>query len=149
MVLADRDKIPIGLIAIDLDHFKEFNDTHGHPAGDEALRAFARACLETLRQADTMARVGGEEFAVAIRGTDLTETVAVAEKLRIAVEQAVVQIAPRRTARVTASFGVANSSVHGTDRMGLLRAADRALYDAKRQGRNVVVSAANQPTDPS
>jgi len=64
---AERDGSPVGLIAIDLDHFKQFNDTHGHPAGDEALRAFARGCLGVLRRSDTMARIGGEEFSVAIR----------------------------------------------------------------------------------
>jgi len=146
LALAERDGIPIGLIAIDLDRFKEFNDAHGHPAGDEALRAFARTCINTLRQADTMARLGGEEFAVAIRGADLDGTIAVAEKLRLAVEQMTIQIAPRRTARMTASFGVANSAVHGTERMRLVRAADRALYDAKRRGRNAVVAAENQAT---
>jgi len=134
------------LIAIDLDHFKQFNDTHGHPAGDEALRAFARGCLGVLRRSDTMARIGGEEFSVAIRGADLPATVAIAEKIRGAIEHLTVEIGPSRFARITASLGVANSQSHGTDRKRLLKSADRALYAAKRQGRNVVVAAALPPS---
>ena len=142
---AERDGTPVGVIAIDLDHFKQFNDTYGHPAGDEALRTFARGCLGVLRNSDTMARLGGEEFCIAIRGADVTTTVEIAEKLRTTVEHLAVEIGPGRFARMTASFGVANSQQHGTDRMRLLKTADRALYDAKRQGRNAVVAAAGRP----
>ena len=138
---AERDGSPVGVISIDLDHFKQFNDTHGHPAGDEALRAFARGCLSVLRDADTMARVGGEEFCVAVRGADLAATMTIAEKLRATVEHLVVEIGPGRFARITASFGVANSNHHGTDRLRLLKTADRALYAAKKGGRNAVVAA--------
>ena len=138
---AGRAGTPVGVISIDLDHFKQFNDTHGHPAGDEALRAFARGCLSVLRDADTMARVGGEEFCVAVRGADLAATTMVAEKLRATVEHLVVEIGPGRFARITASFGVANSNDHGTDRLRLLKTADRALYAAKNGGRNAVVAA--------
>lgn len=148
LALAERDGIPIGVIAIDLDQFKAFNDTHGHPAGDEAMRTFARGCLGVLRQSDTMARVGGEEFMVAVRGADLAATTEIAEKLRTTVEHLPVEIGPGRFARMTASFGVANSREHGTDRKRLLRTADRALYAAKRQGRNAVVAGARQaPSD--
>ena len=108
---------------------------------NEALRAFARGCLGVLRNADTMARVGGEEFCVAVRGADLAATMGIAEKLRATVEQLIVELGPGRFARITASFGVANSSEHGTDRMRLLKTADRALYAAKNGGRNAVVAA--------
>lgn len=138
---AARAGTPVGVISIDLDHFKQFNDTHGHPAGDEALRAFARGCLSVLRDADTMARVGGEEFCVAVRGADLAATMTVAEKLRATVEHLVVEIGPGRFARITASFGVANSHDHGTDRLRILKTADRALYAAKNGGRNAVFAA--------
>ena len=138
---AERDGTPVGVIAIDLDHFKQFNDTYGHPAGDEALRTFARGCLGVLRESDTMARLGGEEFWVAVRGADLAATMEIAEKLRTTVEHLTVEIGPGRFARMTASFGVANSQQHGTDRRRLLKTADRALYAAKRQGRNAVVPA--------
>ena len=138
---ADRDGTPVGVIAIDLDHFKQLNDTYGHPAGDEALRTFARGCLGVLRSSDTMARLGGEEFCIAVRGADLATTIAIAEKLRVTIEHLAVEIGPGRFARMTASFGVANSQQHGTDRKRLLKSADRALYAAKHQGRNAVVAA--------
>ena len=138
---AERDGTPVGVIAIDLDRFKQLNDTYGHPAGDEALRTFARGCLGVLRASDTMARLGGEEFCIAVRGADLPTTMEIAEKLRTTVEHLPVEIGPGRFARMTASFGVANSQGHGTDRKRLLKAADRALYAAKRQGRNAVVAA--------
>ena len=140
LAIADREGIPIGVIVIDLDHFKRFNDTHGHPAGDEALRAFARACLGVLRSSDTMARMGGEEFSVAVRGADLAQTTQIAEKLRFAVEQRSIDIGSGRLATMTASFGVASSAEHGTHRKRLMRVADRALYAAKRAGRNTVVA---------
>ncbi len=141
---AERDDTPVGVIAIDLDHFKQFNDTHGHPAGDEALRTFAQGCLGGLRKSDTMARLGGEEFWIALPGADLAATMVIAEKLRSTVEHLAVEIGPGRFAQITASFGVANSQQHGTDRRRLVKTADRALYAAKRQGRNAVVAAAGR-----
>lgn len=146
LAIADRDDIPIGVIAIDLDHFKRFNDTYGHPAGDEALRAFARACLGVLRDSDTIARMGGEEFSVAVRGADLIATTQIAEKLRVSVEQLSIEIGPGRFATMTASFGVASTTEHGTDRKRLMRVADRALYAAKRAGRNAVLAGEGQRT---
>jgi diguanylate cyclase (GGDEF)-like protein len=137
----DRDGPPIGLLMIDIDHFKDFNDRFGHPAGDDALRAFARTMRETLRESDTIARYGGEEFLVALLGADLEAARSVAEKLRLAAEQMVIELGPSRFARITISVGVASSSVHGTDRRLLLKAADEALYQAKESGRNRVVTA--------
>lgn len=128
----------MGVIMIDLDHFKAFNDEHGHPAGDEALRAFARAALTVLRDSDTLARYGGEEFVVAVRGAGLEEAAAVAERLRAAVEGTSVEVGLGRYASITASFGVASTTLHGGDRLTLLKAADRAMYRAKRAGRNRV-----------
>lgn len=145
LAIAEREDISIGIIAIDLDHFKAFNDTHGHAAGDEALRAFARACLGVLRNSDTMARVGGEEFAIAVRGADLAATAHIAEKLRAAVQRVSVEIGPGRFASLTASFGVAGTTEHGTGRKRLLKVADRALYAAKQAGRDTVVTGAIPP----
>lgn len=138
---ARRRGEPLGVIMIDLDHFKAFNDEHGHAAGDEALRAFARAALSVLRDSDTLARYGGEEFVVAVRGAGVAETVEVAERIREAVERTSVEVGGGRYASLTASFGVAATTVHGHDRLPLLKSADRALYLAKRQGRNQVVAA--------
>ncbi|MCV0404015.1 MAG: diguanylate cyclase [Chloroflexi bacterium] len=136
-----REGRPVGIVMLDIDHFKQFNDSHGHPAGDEALRAFARAVRGSLRETDTAARYGGEEFAILLRNTDLAGAVAVAEKLRTAIELTPIEIGPNRFARISASLGVAASDTHGTDRMQLMRLADGALYEAKRGGRNRVAAA--------
>lgn len=139
LAVAERDGLQVGLIMLDLDHFKRFNDTHGHPAGDEALKAFARAAQGALRESDVVARYGGEEFVVMARGADLEGTALIAEKLRAAVENTVVNVGPGRTARITVSAGVSSTAGHGQDRMVLLRVADEALYQAKQDGRNRVV----------
>jgi diguanylate cyclase (GGDEF)-like protein len=138
---AARGGDPVGILMIDLDHFKDFNDRHGHPAGDDALRTFARTASSMLRASDTVARYGGEEFVVALRGADLQEAAVVAEKLRLGVEQMVLEVGPSRYARLTVSIGVASTSVHGTDRRTLVKVADQALYQAKQAGRNQVAVA--------
>jgi diguanylate cyclase (GGDEF)-like protein len=135
---ARRDQQPLSVIMIDIDHFKNFNDTHGHPAGDEALRAFARVVGASIRSSDVAARYGGEEFIVALRHVDADEAVVVAEKLRAAVEQLVVDLGPGRYARITASFGVATTSAAIQDQKSLVSLADAALYRAKERGRNRV-----------
>lgn len=141
LAAAERDGAAVGVIMIDLDHFKSFNDAYGHAAGDEALRAFARVALSVMRDSDTMARYGGEEFVVAVRGGDLERTADVAERLRSAVERISVEVAAGQYAGFTASFGVAATGHHGTERTALLKAADRALYRAKQAGRNRVAIA--------
>ena len=118
-----------------------FNDTYGHPAGDEALKMFAKTAVGTLRESDTIARYGGEEFVVAVREADAEGTLIAAEKIRHAVEQMVVDIGPGRFARLTCSLGAASTITHGTDRMTLMRVADQALYRAKEAGRNKSVAA--------
>jgi diguanylate cyclase (GGDEF)-like protein len=144
---ARRDGQPVAILMIDLDHFKHFNDTHGHPAGDEALRSFARTLRGALRESDTAARYGGEEFAVLLRRTDLDGARTVAEKVRSAVELTPIEIGPNRIARITVSIGIAGSDAHGTDRMQLMRLADGALYAAKSDGRNRVAAAAATEAD--
>jgi diguanylate cyclase (GGDEF)-like protein len=141
LTISVRDASPVGLIMLDIDHFKPFNDTHGHPAGDAALRAFGALLRSTVRESDTVARYGGEEFVVLLRGADIAEAAMVAEKLRAAVEDMVVELGPGRFGRVTASFGVASTNVHGHDRTNLIAVADRALYQAKELGRNRIVVA--------
>lgn len=140
LAMARRDGQPAALLMLDLDHFKVFNDTHGHPAGDEALRSLARTMRGAMRETDVVARYGGEEFAILLRKTDLAGGVAVAQKLRLAVELTPVEIGPNRFARITASIGVAATDRHGTDRLQLMRLADAALYAAK-EGRNRVATA--------
>ncbi len=138
---AERDGQALGLVMIDLDHFKAFNDTNGHQAGDEALRAFADVASATIRRSDTLARYGGEEFILLVRDADPAAAAAIVEKVRVAIEAISIDLGPDRHGRLTASFGVAGSPVHGYDRRTLVRTADRALYRAKGEGRNRVVIA--------
>ncbi|MBA2721102.1 MAG: diguanylate cyclase [Chloroflexi bacterium] len=135
---ARRDDQPMSVVMIDLDHFKKFNDTYGHPAGDEALRSFARVIGSTIRASDVAARYGGEEFIVALRHAGIDEAQAMAEKLRASIEQMVVELGPGRYARVTASLGVATTGPNVQDHKSLVSLADAALYRAKEGGRNRV-----------
>ena len=128
---------PLSLVAIDVDHFKQVNDTHGHAKGDDVLRAIALACMGVLRPGDIFARIGGEEFAVLLPGLGLAGAVALAERLRATVAQVALDTAtgPLRT---TASFGCAEATLETTTVEALLGRADEALYAAKRAGRNRV-----------
>ena len=135
---ARRDQQPLSVIMIDIDHFKSFNDTHGHPAGDEALRAFARVLGGSIRASDVAARYGGEEFIVALRHVAIEEAHVIAEKLRASIEQMVVELGPGRYARITASLGVASTGPQVQDQKTLVSLADAALYRAKEGGRNRV-----------
>lgn len=141
-----REARPLALLLIDVDFFKPFNDNYGHQAGDECLKAVARALSQTLhRPSDLAARYGGEEFAVILPGTDEAGALAVAEALRAAVQQMGIahrysEVAPV----VTISVGLACRTPKPGDEtgfIGLLKDADTALYRAKSEGRNRVVSA--------
>ena len=129
---------PASLIMLDLDHFKVVNDTYGHAAGDVALRTLAKVCRKSLRKVDVMARIGGEEFAVILPGTAEAGALAVADKLRRALEAAEVRDGAALIP-ITASMGVAEIRRGDTTVNAGLRRADRALFAAKRGGRNCVV----------
>jgi diguanylate cyclase (GGDEF)-like protein len=126
----------LSVLMIDVDHFKQFNDRHGHPAGDEALRAFGGVLRSCMREGDVAARYGGEEFAVLLRGVDASVASDVAERIRARTESTIVALAPGMTDRITVSIGIANAPDQGLDRVTLLRVADEALYQAKAAGRN-------------
>jgi diguanylate cyclase (GGDEF)-like protein len=128
----------VSVLMIDVDHFKSFNDRHGHPAGDEALRAFGGVLRSCMRDGDVAARYGGEEFAVLLRGIDGTAATVVAERIRERTESTIIALAPGMSDRITISIGVASAPDQGLDRVTLLRAADQALYQAKAAGRNRV-----------
>lgn len=128
---------PAALLLIDLDHFKQINDLHGHGAGDEVLRGAVAACRPLLGPASVFGRLGGEEFAALLPDTAPAAALAVAQACRSAVE-GVTRLEDGRTVQVSASFGIANAE-GGNDLQQLLIAADAALYEAKRQGRNRVV----------
>ena len=128
----------IAVLLLDLDHFKDFNDRYGHPAGDDALRAFAEILGSCMRGDDIAARYGGEEFAVLLPGVDTATAVAVAERIRTRTETMAVPVGAGISERITVSIGVATAPEHATERAALLRIADAALYRAKAAGRNQV-----------
>ena len=132
---AVRSGAPLSIILADIDHFKQFNDTNGHQVGDRCLRDVATLMDSIVQRAgDQVARYGGEEFAAILPETDAQGAASIAERMRIAVEGLETD-----GGRVTVSFGVA--TIIASDRAhagALVAAADSALYDAKRAGRNVV-----------
>jgi two-component system cell cycle response regulator len=135
---AMRTKTPLSLIVFDLDHFKEVNDTHGHPAGDEILAGVARVISTLIRAEDVFARVGGEEFGVICRSTDSAQAQAVAERMRLTVANHKFQV-EGKTIPIAISAGTASiPDPHIVDPQALVAAADQALYEAKRTGRNRV-----------
>jgi diguanylate cyclase (GGDEF)-like protein len=141
--LATRMRQPVSLILIDIDHFKRVNDTHGHDAGDTALRILASELREEVRGVDTAARYGGEEFAIILPQAGPEGAFAVAERLRTRIERTEVP----GVGTITASLGIATFPLHASSRDLLVTAADRALYQAKRTGRNRVCSPADLPQD--
>ncbi|MEO1574497.1 MAG: diguanylate cyclase [Pseudomonadota bacterium] len=129
---------PLAILFIDIDHFKAVNDRFGHSAGDRALKDVARLCGDCLRENDFLGRYGGEEFLAVLPGTSAAEAEIVAERIRAAIEAADIRYDDQRI-KVTVSVGIAELSDKFTDLDTMLRAADRALYRAKREGRNRVV----------
>jgi diguanylate cyclase (GGDEF)-like protein len=131
----------LALVMIDADHFKQYNDLYGHPAGDQCLRTIARAIESGLRRpGDLAARYGGEEFAVLLPATDLAGARAVAETIRAAVQDAKLEHRGNPAGIVTISAGVCTlvPTAAANNPLALVREADRALYAAKAEGRNRV-----------
>lgn len=133
-----RHERPVCVLMADIDRFKQVNDSFGHDAGDRVLKETARIFASSLRSEDLTARWGGEELLAFLPETELAGAVAAAEKLRSVIEQSVVPVAGR-VIRITLSVGVAEGLEE--DPEVIIRAADQALLDAKRQGRNRVVVA--------
>jgi diguanylate cyclase (GGDEF)-like protein len=131
---SQRHGLAMSFMMLDVDHFKSYNDTFGHPAGDEALKMVGNVIRNTLRSADVAARFGGEEFSILLPQTTGDEAIAIAERIRHNIENADF---PHR--QVTASIGVASCSAELCVSADLVAAADRALYEAKRRGRNRVM----------
>jgi diguanylate cyclase (GGDEF)-like protein len=129
------------LMLVDVDHFKRFNDTYGHQAGDEALRKVAGALQSAVRASDVVCRYGGEEFLVFLPECDSQEAMAKAEALRAAVSAITMRIGSEGIAPISASFGVAIFPDVADNRTDLIQVADRALYAAKHAGRNRVMMA--------
>jgi diguanylate cyclase (GGDEF)-like protein len=125
---------PFALLMLDIDHFKLLNDTHGHQAGDDAIRRIGKVLQAGTRGIDVAARIGGEEFAIVLVETSLRGGVEVAERLRVAVTD----IEIPQGGHITASFGVAECPSSAQTASEILKAADVALYQAKGNGRNQV-----------
>ena len=142
-----RAKTACAVVFVDLDHFKQVNDTYGHPAGDEVLRQAAATLRAILRPYDLVGRYGGEEFVVVLPGCEVEGARAAAERLRAAVAGTAITAGGARL-QVTCSMGVAAAtSANAWDRDRLLSEADAALYRAKREGRDrVVVAGAKDQT---
>ena len=130
-----RYRTPLSLLMADVDGLKAINDHGGHHAGNVALRAVADALRQDARQTDLAARVGGDEFALLAPSTSAGEALALAERMRC-------RVAEQTAAGATVSVGVATLDLEQADATALVRAADAALYEAKRRGRNQVASAA-------
>jgi len=140
LAYAARHRSELAVIMLDIDFFKQVNDTFGHMAGDHVLSGVARELQSQVRCEDVFARFGGDEFGVICRGVGVTGGAMLAERLRAHVERWA-QVYEGTTLRVTASFGVADLKSPGVhDAETLVEAADAALYEAKRSGRNKVAS---------
>ncbi len=139
---ARRYRQPLGLMFLDLDHFKKVNDTHGHLTGDTVLRQIKKVAESCLRQQDVFGRYGGEEFCVLLPDTDLAGTQILADRMRKDIENFVLRLDDGTQLRITASIGVSAvpAGVDNIELDNLIEYADLALYQAKKQGRNLVVA---------
>jgi diguanylate cyclase (GGDEF)-like protein len=139
--LAARRKTMLAVLMLDVDHFKEFNDTHGHAVGDIVLQAVAEVCRNTVRTEDIACRYGGEEFTIILPDINSETAYARANSIRSAVADLRVEDGKEMYGDVTMSIGLALYPESGTTAATLLRRADEALYRAKQQGRNQVLLA--------
>ena len=132
-----RSGSPFSVIMLDIDHFKETNDTYGPVAGDQVIRDLSELLSESVREADVAGRYGGEEFCLMLPDTDITSAMQLAERLRISVQTLLVK--PYEI-RVTISLGVAQVDAEVKKYRQLIERADKALYLAKRSGRNISIA---------
>ena len=138
---AQRKTRQLSMIALDIDHFKRINDSFGHGAGDTVLQHVSAILLAHVRETDVASRVGGEEFLLLLAESPLPLAVKRAEDIRTAIYAMSLKYKNKDLGRVTASFGAVVFPDHGRTAEALIRAADKALYDAKHAGRNQVVAA--------
>ena len=134
-----RSRSTLVVAMLDVDHFKNFNDTHGHAAGDMALRELANVLKSALRRSDVVARYGGEEILVVLPSTDIAQGMEKLDEMRVTIGLTDIALPRGGTARITVSIGVAGYGTDGREVDALLDVADRRLYQAKDAGRNRVV----------
>lgn len=145
---AQRNQYQIGIIMLDIDHFKNFNDTLGHDAGDFVLTEIGHLLKNSVRVSDLACRYGGEEMTLILPEATLEETHHKAEEIREGIAKLKLNYNDKILGKVTASFGVACYPNHGITGNAVIQAADRALYEAKAAGRNRVVIADTSPPNP-
>ncbi|MDI1265752.1 MAG: diguanylate cyclase [bacterium] len=136
LLRAERNRHPVSVMTIDVDHFKTFNDNHGHDAGDTVLRHVGEILSAMFADDAVPCRFGGEEFVVLLPGADIDEAATRAEELRAKIEALTIRYADGQLPRVTISAGIAGFPDAGGNLMDILKAADEALYRAKQNGRN-------------
>jgi len=136
---AEHGNLPLSLLMLDLDHFKDFNDMHGHAAGDAVLKKLGMLLHQHTRREDVACRLGGEEFVLILPGAPSDVAARRSEEIRQAIRHATVESEGRRLESASISVGVACFPEHGTTGETLLAAADQALYRAKREGRDRVI----------
>jgi diguanylate cyclase (GGDEF)-like protein len=146
---ARRNGTPLGVMMIDIDHFKRINDTYGHPAGDAVLRAVGQYVMSLTRGEDIFCRYGGEEFVLIMIDTTARAVWERAEALRAGVQELAIEHDGRTIGPITLSIGVAMIPDHARDGQAALKAADAALYRAKQGGRNRVIASDAVPADGS
>ncbi len=149
--IAEYSGTPLSMLLVDIDHFKIFNDTWGHQVGDQVLKLMARTLVENVKGQDFPARYGGEEFAILLPGTSLQDAVIVGNTIRTALQgkKLVKKSTGEDMGRITISIGAAHLEI-GESLPGFVHRADEALYMAKREGRNRVVSEEQlSPADPA
>lgn len=143
---SERSGEPLGLIALDLDHFKLVNDQFGHPCGDQVLRSFAACAQLNLRTQDVIGRIGGEEFAIFLPDTPFKDAKVIAQRLRQSCESDAVRCA-QQVVRYTISIGLTMLQA-GENKQAALSRADKAMYEAKRTGRNRCIAVQRDSEQP-
>lgn len=134
--LSKRNHLPISVLAVDIDHFKQINDNYGHPVGDKVIKGVAKAIDRILRKSDLLARIGGEEFAVLLPDTSEKGAMLVGEKVCEIIENMSFRVAGFDAIKCSVSVGAASINSEALHFESLIKSADQALYESKRSGRN-------------
>jgi diguanylate cyclase (GGDEF)-like protein len=148
---AQRDNLVISCLFFDVDYFKKVNDNHGHNEGDMVLREVASLIRMNLRSSDVIARYGGEEFSAILNNTDVDKAIEISERIRQSIEDREFEMSNGNSLRITTSIGIATMHAGrysiNIDRLGqdLVQKSDQCLYEAKRSGRNRVISSTDEP----